>query len=117
MDSGKWDWIVPAGSWEVARPLLPAPRVRPQCSWRALPLCFGASKSCASRFLIWSRAGMWERLHQAVNDIPCDEGTGSRWLRTLGNAAPVAVAKGSRLTVTRRRGRSEPSSAAQLSQE
>ncbi|MFG1754742.1 IS5 family transposase [Streptosporangium sandarakinum] len=92
MDGGQWDWIVPAGLWEIARPLLPAPRVRPQgggivgvadeavfaaivyvlvsgCAWRALPPCFGASKSTVHRrFLIWSRAGVWERLHQAVLD-------------------------------------------------
>ncbi|WP_369276474.1 transposase [Streptomyces sp. R11] len=35
------------------------------CAWRALPACFGASKSTVHRrFLIWSRAGVWGRLHQ-----------------------------------------------------
>ncbi|MYQ96223.1 transposase, partial [Streptomyces sp. SID4946] len=69
-----WTWgggrvgsgIVPDGLWEIARPLLPPARVRPQgggvaniddeavfaaiiyvlvsgCAWRALPPCFGAS--------------------------------------------------------------------------
>ncbi|MFI6474845.1 IS5 family transposase, partial [Streptomyces sp. NPDC050516] len=39
------------------------------CAWRALPPCFGISKSTAHRgFLIWSRAGVWGRLHQAVLD-------------------------------------------------
>ncbi|MFB9883816.1 transposase [Planobispora siamensis] len=71
MDSRQWDWIVPKGLWEIVRPLLPTPRVRPQgggitgiadeavfaaivyvlvrgCAWRGLPPCFGASKSrCA----------------------------------------------------------------------
>ncbi|GAA3019237.1 hypothetical protein GCM10017559_49260 [Streptosporangium longisporum] len=98
MGNGQWDWIVPEGLWEIARPLLPAPRVRPQgggivgvadeavfaatvyvlvsgCSWRALPPCFGASKSTVHRrFLIWSRAGVWERLHQAVLDRLADDG-------------------------------------------
>ncbi|MFI9435767.1 MULTISPECIES: IS5 family transposase [Streptosporangium] len=98
MDGGQWDWIVPAGLWEIARPLLPAPRVRPQgggivgvadeavfaaivyvlvsgCSWRALPPCFGASKSTVHRrFLIWSCAGVWERLHQAVLDQLAGDG-------------------------------------------
>lgn len=70
--------------------LLPPARVRPQgggvaniddeavfaaiiyvlvsgCAWRALPPCFGASKSTVHRrFLIWSRAGVWGQLHQKV---------------------------------------------------
>ncbi|MER5973665.1 transposase [Streptomyces sp. NPDC002055] len=37
------------------------------CAWRALPPCFGISKSTAHRrFLIWSRAGVWGRLHEAI---------------------------------------------------
>ncbi|MET9325027.1 transposase [Streptomyces sp. NPDC003038] len=39
------------------------------CGWRALPPCFGASKSTVHRrFVIWSRAraGVWGRLHQEV---------------------------------------------------
>jgi transposase len=37
------------------------------CAWRALPPCFGAPKSTVHRrFLIWSRAGVWGRLHQEV---------------------------------------------------
>ncbi len=36
-------------------------------AWRALPPCFGISKSTVHRrFLIWSRAGVWGRLHEAV---------------------------------------------------
>ncbi|CAK7282788.1 exported hypothetical protein [Streptomyces misionensis JCM 4497] len=36
-------------------------------AWRQLPPCFGISKSTAHlRFLIWSRAGVWGRLHEAV---------------------------------------------------
>ncbi|KMS71669.1 transposase [Streptomyces regensis] len=90
MGSGRWGWIVPDGLWEIARPLLPPARVRPQgggvaniddeavfaaivyvlvsgCAWRALPPCFGASKSTVHRrFLIWSRAGVWGQLHQKV---------------------------------------------------
>ncbi|MQY11989.1 hypothetical protein SRB5_21170 [Streptomyces sp. RB5] len=86
----EWGWIVPAGLWEAARPLLPRARTRPQgggtantpdavvfaavvyvlvsgCAWRALPPCFGLSKSTAHRrFLAWSRAGVWARLHRAV---------------------------------------------------
>ncbi|WP_404827789.1 transposase [Streptomyces aureocirculatus] len=37
------------------------------CAWRQLPPCFGISKSTAHRrFLIWSRADVWGRLHEAV---------------------------------------------------
>jgi transposase len=37
------------------------------CGWRALPPCFGISKSTAHRgFLNWSRAGVRGRLHEAV---------------------------------------------------
>ncbi|GGV17794.1 hypothetical protein GCM10010275_69350 [Streptomyces litmocidini] len=75
---------------EIAEPLLPPARVRRQgggvtniddeavfaaityvlvggCAWRALPPCFGASKSTVHRrFLIWPRAGVCGRLHQKV---------------------------------------------------
>jgi transposase len=92
MGQGTWSWIVPDGLWEIAKPLIPPSRVRPQgggtqdtpdetlfasiiyvlvsgCAWRALPPCFGISKSTAHRrFLIWSRAGLWGRLHRAVLD-------------------------------------------------
>lgn len=90
MGRGAWSRIVPDGLWEIAKPLIPEQRARPQgggtvntpdeplfaaiiyvlvsgCAWRALPPCFDVSKSTAHRrFLIWSRAGVWGRLHQAV---------------------------------------------------
>ncbi|WJY36141.1 transposase [Streptomyces sp. P9-2B-2] len=90
--------IVPDGLWEIARPLLPPARVRPQgggvaniddeavfaaiiyvlvsgCAWRALPPCFGASKSTVHRrFVIWSRAGVSGRLHQEVPQILDEQG-------------------------------------------
>ncbi|MFI1259300.1 IS5 family transposase [Streptomyces netropsis] len=82
--------LEPDGLWEIAKPLTPPSRVQPQgggaqdmpdetvsaamvyvlvsgCSWRALPPCFGILKSTAHRwFLIWSRAGVWGGLHEAV---------------------------------------------------
>jgi transposase len=37
------------------------------CAWRALPQCFGASKSTVHRrFAIWSRAGVFARPHRMV---------------------------------------------------
>ncbi|SCF72890.1 Putative transposase of IS4/5 family [Streptomyces sp. MnatMP-M27] len=98
MGSGWWGWIVPEGLWEIAGPLLPSARVRPQgggvsniddeavfaaivyvlvsgCAWWALPPCFGASKSTVHRrFLIWSRAGVWGRLHQKVLEMLAGQG-------------------------------------------
>src|SRR5882757_3994104 len=90
MGRGTWSWIVPDGLWEIAEPLIPPSKARPQgggtqdtpdetlfaaiiyvlvsgCAWRALPPCFGISKSTAHRrFLIWSRAGVWGRLHEEI---------------------------------------------------
>ncbi|MFE9934286.1 transposase, partial [Streptomyces sp. NPDC005533] len=90
MGRGTWSWIVPDGLWEIAEPLIPPSKVRPQgggtqdtpdetlfaaiiyvlvsgCAWRSLPPCFGVSKSTAHRrFLIWSRAGVWGRLHEEI---------------------------------------------------
>ncbi len=98
MRGSQWSWIVPEGLWEVARPLLPAVSVRPQgggkqsasdeavfaavvyvlvsgCAWRSLPPCFGVSKSTAHRwFVIWTRAGVWDRLHRAVLDVLAEHG-------------------------------------------
>ena len=81
MGRGTWSWIFPDGLWEIAEPLIPPSKVRPQgggtqdmpdetlfaaiiyvlvsgCAWRALPPCSGISKSTAHRrLLIWSRSG------------------------------------------------------------
>lgn len=124
MDGGQWDWIVPAGLWEIARPLLPASRVRPQgggivgvadeavfaaivyvlvsgCSWRALPPCFGASKSTVHRrFLIWSCAGVWERSHQAVLDRLAGDGL-LDVSRVVLDSAHVRAKKGANTQVLR----------------
>ncbi|MER7130185.1 IS5 family transposase [Streptosporangium saharense] len=90
MGRSTWSWIVPDGLWEIAKPLIPPDRVRPQgggtqntpdetlfaaivyvlvsgCAWRALPPCFGVSTSTVHRrFLIWSKAGVRGRLHEVV---------------------------------------------------
>ncbi|WP_437114329.1 transposase [Streptomyces griseoviridis] len=94
--SGQWGWIVPDGLWESVRPSVPPAGVRPQgggvadidgeavfaaivhvlvsgCAWRALPPCFGASRSTVHRrFAMWSRAGAWVRPYQRVLQ-PLDE--------------------------------------------
>jgi transposase len=90
MGRGRWSWVVPDGLWEIAKPLIPPSKVWPQgggslatpeealfaaiicvlvsgCAWWALPPCFGVSESAAHRwFVIWSWAGVWGRLHEAV---------------------------------------------------
>ncbi len=97
MGRGTWSWIVPDGLWEIAEPLIPASRVRPQgggtqdtpdetlfaaiiyvlvsgCAWRALPPCFGISKSTAhGRFVIWSRAGVWHGWNYKPRKLHADK--------------------------------------------
>jgi transposase len=117
MASGRWGWIVPDGLWEIARPLLPPARVRPQgggvantddeavfaaiiyvlvsgCAWRALPPCFGATKSTMHRrFVIWSRAGVWGRLHQKILQL-LDEQNLIGWSRAVLDSAHVRAKRG-----------------------
>ena len=39
------------------------------CAWRHLPETFGVSPATAHRrFTVWTRAGLWRRLHRAVLD-------------------------------------------------
>ncbi|WP_405378942.1 MULTISPECIES: IS5 family transposase [Streptomyces] len=121
MGSSRWGWIVPDGLWEIARDLLPSSRVRPQgggtqnapdeavfaaivyvltsgCAWRHLPPCFGISKSTAHRrFLIWSRAGVWGRLHRAVLDELAASGL-LDLSRVVLDSAHVRAKKGGELT-------------------
>lgn len=86
----KW---APDSLWELAAPLIPPAPLRRQgggrrrvddrrvlaailyltqagCSWWKLPeQMFGVTRATAHRrFAEWTRAGLWERLHQAVLD-------------------------------------------------
>lgn len=85
-----WNWIAPQELWETAKPLIPTHRARSQgggtantcdetlfaailyvlvsgCAWRSLPPCFGVSKSTVHRrFLMWTKADVWRRLHVAL---------------------------------------------------
>lgn len=64
------------------------------CGWRALPPCFGISKSTAHhRFLIWSRAGVWGRLHEEFLHRLDDAGL-LDLSRAVLNSAYVSAKKG-----------------------
>ncbi|MFF1373640.1 IS5 family transposase [Streptomyces virginiae] len=121
MGRGTWSWIAPDGLWEIAEPLIPPSKVRPQgggtqdtpdetlfaaiiyvlvsgCAWRSLPPCFGISKSTAHRrFLIWSRAGVWGRLHEEILHRLDDAGL-LDLSRAVLDSAHVRAKKGGELT-------------------
>ncbi|MEE1928838.1 transposase [Streptomyces sp. TRM 70351] len=58
-----------------------------ECAWRRLPASFEVSPATAHRrFASWSRAGLWERLRQAVLEyegIDCDR----EWVMAVVEAA------------------------------
>ncbi|MGJ7417073.1 IS5 family transposase [Streptomyces cinereoruber] len=113
--------MVPDGLWEIAKPLIPLSKVRSQgggtqdtpdetlfaaiiCvlvsgyAWRALPPCFGVSESIAHRrFLIWSRAGVWGRLHEEILHRLDDAGL-LGLSRVVLDSAHVRAGKGGELT-------------------
>ena len=111
--------LVPDGLWEIVEPLIPPQPQRPQgggtryrddravftaivdvlttgCAWRHLPAEFGVSKATAHRrFVAWSRAGLWRRLHRAVLDR-LGEQAAIDWSRAVVDAASVRANKGVR---------------------
>jgi transposase len=84
--------LVPDELWGIVEPLLLTQPKRPQgggtryvedravftaivyvlttgCAWRHLPAEFGVSKATAHRrFMAWTEAGLWRKLHRAVLD-------------------------------------------------
>lgn len=100
------DALVPEELWQMIEPLLPPPikrtgRGRPRvpdraclagivyvlqsgCPWRLLPaeaLGCGSPATCFRRFWLWSRTGVWLRLHQKM----------LAWLAGLGQIDPRHV--------------------------
>ncbi|MFJ2478397.1 IS5 family transposase, partial [Streptomyces sp. NPDC087659] len=68
------------------------------CAWRHLPETFGVSPATAHRrFAVWTRKGVWRRLHRVVLDE-----LGSRgeldWTSAIVDAASVRAKKGGSLT-------------------
>jgi transposase len=109
---------VPDQLWEIAAPLIPPAPQRRQggghrrlddravlaaivylaqagCSWWKLPTAmFGVSRATAHRrFTEWTRAGVWERLHQAVLDRLGTAGA-IGWDRAVVDSITVRAEKG-----------------------
>ncbi|MFD8550520.1 transposase [Streptomyces fradiae] len=83
-------WLVPDGPWGLVAPLLPPFPSRPQgggtaprderavltamvyvlisgCAWRHPTETFGVAPATAHcRFTVWTKAGLWRRLHRVV---------------------------------------------------
>jgi transposase len=111
--------LVPDELWKIVEPLIPAQRERPQgggthyvddravftaivyvltsgCAWRHLPAEFGVSKATAHRrFVAWTEAGLWRRLHRVVLDRLGAQ-AGIDWSRAVVDAASVRAKKGAR---------------------
>jgi len=109
--------LVPDELWELVEPLLPEFRARPQgggvspvdqravftavvyvltsgCAWRMLPPSFGVTVPTAHRrFTVWTRAGVWRRLHQVVLDELGAEGL-IDWSRAVVDGASVRAKRG-----------------------
>ena len=65
------------------------------CAWRHLPAEFGVSQATAHRrFVAWTQAGLWRRLHRAVLDR-LGEQAAIDWSRAVVDAASVRAKKGS----------------------
>ncbi|PNV36452.1 IS5/IS1182 family transposase [Streptomyces sp. DH-12] len=113
--------LVPDELWSLVAPLLPPFASRPQgggtapvderavftavvyvltsgCAWRHLPETFGVSPATAHRrFSVWTRDGLWRRLHQAVLDELGARGEVD-WTSAIVDAASVRAKKGGSLT-------------------
>jgi transposase len=119
VDGGLAKRLVPDGLWEIVAPLLPPPKRRRQggglrpvedravftavvyvlttgCAWRHLPPVFGVSKATAHRrFVAWTQAGVWRRLHVAVLDRLGERGE-IDWSRAVIDGAAVRAKRGAR---------------------
>jgi transposase len=108
--------LVPDGLWEIVEPLIPPQRDRPQgggtrhvderavftaivyvlttgCARRHLLAEFGVSKATVHRrFVAWTQAGLWRRLHRAVLDR-LGEQAAIDWSRAAVDAASARAKK------------------------
>jgi len=66
------------------------------CAWRHLPPSFGVAPPTAHRrFTVWTRAGVWPRLHRAVLDRLGSRGEVD-WGSVIVDAASVRAKRGVR---------------------
>ena len=66
------------------------------CAWRHLPAEFGVSLATAHRrFVAWTEAGLWRRLHRAVL-ARLGAQAAIDWSRVVVDAASVRAKKGAR---------------------
>jgi transposase len=64
------------------------------CAWRHVPPGFGVSTATAHRrFISWTEAGLWRRLHRAVLDELGAQGQVD-WTRALLATASVRAKRG-----------------------
>jgi transposase len=109
--------LVPDELWVLVEPLLPEFRGRPQgggtspvdqravftavvyvltagCPWRLLPPSFRVTVPTAHRrFQVWTRAGVWARLHRAVLDAHGAAGD-IDWSSVIVDAASLRAKRG-----------------------
>jgi transposase len=111
-------WIVSDGLWERVEPLLPKVERRFRypgrkrvpdrealqgilfvlhtgIAWRHLPpeLGFGSGSTCCRRLDEWTRAGVWERLHQLLLSELRAAGE-LQWSRAVADSSHVQAKKG-----------------------
>ncbi|MFC9624010.1 transposase [Streptomyces sp. NPDC056930] len=66
------------------------------CAWRHLPETFCVSPSTAHRrFSVWTKGGLWRRLHQAVLDELGARGEVD-WTSVIVDAASIRATRGDR---------------------
>ena len=109
--------LVPDELWSLVEPLMPSFSPCPQgggrapvadravftavvyvltsgCPWRLLPPSFGVTVPTAHRrFAVWTKAGLWRRLHHAVLDELGSQGL-IDWSRAVLDGASVRAKKG-----------------------
>ena len=109
--------LLPDELWELAYPLIPLPKVRPQgggrsrvgdravfvavvfvltsgCAWRRLPDSFGIAVPTAyRRFVEWTGVRLWDNLYDAAAAAKCDRSL-LEWCGAIRDSAAARPAAG-----------------------